>query len=92
MSFYNLEMCQQNGNVWTSVTAGGNWNDASNWDDATLGAPNGKGELATFNPATKAGVAVTLDEPVTLGGLVFTDAMTRSPSPCTWTADFPGAT
>ena len=63
-----------NGNVWTSVTAGGNWNDASNWDDATLGAPNGKGELATFNPATKAGVAVTLDEPVTLGGLVFTDA------------------
>ena len=58
-----------NGNAWTSVTAGGDWSDAANWSDATLGAPNGPFELATFNPATKAGVAVTLDEAVTLGGL-----------------------
>ncbi|MBQ6339213.1 MAG: autotransporter-associated beta strand repeat-containing protein [Kiritimatiellae bacterium] len=60
-----------NGNAWTSVTAGGDWSDASNWSNATAGAPNGPWEQATFNPATKAGVAVTLDEAVTLGGLTF---------------------
>ena len=63
-----------NGNLWTSDTSGGNWSVASNWENETLGAPNGKWELATFKPATKAGVAVTLDEAVTLGGLMFTDA------------------
>ena len=60
-----------NGNAWTSVTDGGDWSNASNWSNATAGAPNGPWELATFNPATKAGVAVTLDEAVTLGGLTF---------------------
>ena len=60
-----------NGNAWTSVTDGGDWSDASNWSNATAGAPNGPWEQATFNPATKAGVAVTLDEAVTLGGLTF---------------------
>ncbi|MBR1586737.1 MAG: autotransporter-associated beta strand repeat-containing protein [Kiritimatiellae bacterium] len=60
-----------NGNAWTSVTDGGDWSDASNWSNATAGAPNGPWELATFNPATKAGVDVTLDEAVTLGGLTF---------------------
>ena len=63
-----------NGNMWTSDTAGGNWSVASNWENETLGAPNGPFELATFKPATKAGVAVTLDEAVTLGGLAFADA------------------
>ena len=62
------------GNVWTSVTAGGNWSDAQNWEDTVAGAPNGAQQVATFNPATKAGVAVTLDEAVTLGGLTFTEA------------------
>ena len=60
-----------NGNAWASVTDGGDWSDASNWSNATAGAPNGPWEQATFNPATKAGVAVTLDEAVTLGGLTF---------------------
>ena len=60
-----------NGNAWTSVTDGGDWSDASNWSNATAGAPNGPWEQATFNPATKAGVPVTLDEAVTLGGLTF---------------------
>ena len=60
-----------NGNTWTSVTAGGTWSDAANWSNTMPGAPNGPFELATFNPATKAGVAVTLDEAVTLGGLTF---------------------
>ena len=59
-----------NGNAWKSVTDGGTWSVASNWENETLGAPNGPFELATFNPATKAGVAVTLDEAVSLGGLM----------------------
>ena len=63
-----------NGNVWTSVTAGGNWSDTANWSNPAAGAPNGARRAATFNPATKAGVGVNLDEAVTLGGLTFTAA------------------
>ena len=58
-----------NGNTWTSVTAGGTWSDAANWANAAAGAPNGARKEAYFNPATKAGVPVTLDEAVTLGSL-----------------------
>ena len=60
-----------NGNTWTSVTAGGTWSDAANWANAAAGAPNGATREAYFSPATKAGVGVTLDEAVTLGGLTF---------------------
>ena len=60
-------------NTWTN-TSGGSWSVAANWEDAASGAPNGSGKTATFNPATKAGVGVTLDETVTLGGLTFTAA------------------
>ena len=60
-----------NGNTWTSATAGGTWSDAANWANAAADAPNGATKAASFNPATKAGVGVTLDEAVTLGGLTF---------------------
>ena len=58
-----------NGNVWTSATAGGDWSDTANWANAAAGVPNGPMKTAIFNPATKAGVGVTLDVPVTVGGL-----------------------
>jgi hypothetical protein len=58
-----------NGNVWTSATAGGDWSDTANWANAAAGVPNGPMKTAIFNPATKAGVGVTLDVPVTLGSL-----------------------
>ena len=63
-----------NGNVWTSATAGGDWSDTANWANAAAGAPNGPTKTATFKPATKASVGVTLDTPVTLGGMTFTAA------------------
>lgn len=56
--------------VWTSVTSGGAWGETANWQDGAT-PPNGRGAKATFNPATKAGVGVTLDDPVTLGRLTF---------------------
>ena len=60
-----------NGNTWTSVATGGTWSDAANWANAAAGAPDGATQEAIFNPATASGVAVTLDSPVTLGGLTF---------------------
>ncbi len=59
-----------NGNVWTSDTSGGAWSVAANWENPDF-IPNGQGQLAYFNPAKAAGVGVTLDAPVTLGGLTF---------------------
>ena len=62
-----------NGNVWQSVSAGGAWSASANWENRDY-VPNGAGVEAYFNPATKAGVGVTLDAPVTLGALTFTAA------------------
>ena len=59
-----------NGNVWTSDTSGGAWSVAANWENPDF-IPNGQGQSAYFNPAKAAGVGVTLDAPVTLGGLTF---------------------
>ena len=56
------------GNAWSSVTSGGSWSTATNWDNADL-IPNARGVEAYFKPATKAGVAVSLDTPVTVGTL-----------------------
>ena len=66
------------GNVWTSATSGGSWSVAANWANAAAGAPNGATKTATFNPATKANVGVTLDAPVTLGSIQFNAASKAS--------------
>ena len=58
------------GNVWSSVAAGGTWSTAANWENPDF-IPNGSDRSACFNPATAAGVGVTLDAPVTLGDLTF---------------------
>ena len=56
------------GNAWASVTSGGSWSVADNWDNVTL-VPNARDVEAYFKPATKANVGVTLDTPVTIGTL-----------------------
>ena len=67
-----------NGNVWKTVSAAGTWSDTANWENAAVGVPNGATKTATFKPATKANVGVTLDTPVTLGGMTFTAASKAS--------------
>ena len=53
--------------VWTATSAGGSWSASANWNGNA--APNAPGELAVFNAATAKNVPVTLDAPVTVGGL-----------------------
>ena len=52
--------------VWTHAVPG-QWSDASKW---SAGVPNADGATAFVNVSTSAAVAITLDEPVTLGMLV----------------------
>lgn len=58
--------------VWTAVSAGGNWSETANWNGHA--APNAPGAQAVFNAATAAAVPVSLDAPVTVGGLAFNAA------------------
>ena len=58
------------GNVWTSVSSGGSWSTAANWENPEF-VPNGIAQDVSFNPAAAAGVGVTLDAPVTVGSLTF---------------------
>ncbi|MBR0506020.1 MAG: autotransporter-associated beta strand repeat-containing protein, partial [Kiritimatiellae bacterium] len=51
--------------VWTSVTAGGDWHDAANWNGGQ--PPDGTNSLALFNPATAANVPVNVDDALTVG-------------------------
>ena len=66
-----------NGNVWTKTSGAGNWSDTANWENALV-VPNGAGQTAYFNPATAAGVGVTLDSAVTLGTLTFNASAARN--------------
>lgn len=52
--------------AWAAATSG-NWSDATKW---TNGAPNGTGAQAIINVPTASPLTVTLDAPVTLGGLL----------------------
>ena len=75
------------GNVWTSVSSGGSWSTAANWENPEF-VPNGIAQDVSFNPATAAGVGVTLDAPVTVGSLTFnassaTSGYTLSGAPLT---------
>ena len=54
--------------VWTATSAGGSWSAPANWNGNA--APNAPGARAVFNPAAGS-VPVTLDAPVTVGGLAF---------------------
>ena len=49
---------------WTG-TAGGSWNNASNW--STGASPNGVGLAAVVGAGTATPVNITLDTPQTLG-------------------------
>ena len=52
--------------VWTATSAGGSWSAPANWNGNA--PPNAPGARAVFNPAAGS-VPVTLDAPVTVGGL-----------------------
>jgi hypothetical protein len=51
--------------------ASGSWNDTAKWSNNT--APNGSGQTAIVGAATNAPLTINLDNPQTLGTLVFTN-------------------
>ncbi|MDO5317594.1 MAG: hypothetical protein Q4G65_03115, partial [bacterium] len=51
--------------VWTNVTTGGAWENASNWNGDTT--PDAAGALVRFEPATAAAIPVTVAETHTAG-------------------------
>ncbi|MBX7209625.1 MAG: autotransporter-associated beta strand repeat-containing protein [Verrucomicrobiaceae bacterium] len=51
----------------------GNWSNSGNWLGGTI--PNGVGDIANFNFNIGSNRTVTLDAPVTLGGLVIGDTL-----------------
>lgn len=66
---------QTNG-VWTNL-ADGNWSAATNWSGGNVaGGTNASANFNTIN--ITADTTVTLDAPVTIGGLIFGDADTNS--------------
>jgi len=62
--------------TWTNNSGSGNWSAAINWQGGIVAS--GVDSTATFSPATNLFNTITLDEPLTIGNLVFTP---RSPSP-----------
>ncbi|MBR1588447.1 MAG: hypothetical protein IJ658_09005, partial [Kiritimatiellae bacterium] len=69
VTFASAANAAAGGPVWTSVSAGGAWAESANWNNAA--PPSGETAKAVFNPATKAGVPVTLAGDVTVGALDF---------------------
>jgi probable HAF family extracellular repeat protein len=60
--------------IWASAVSG-NWSDGGKW---TGTVPNGIDARAAFNVSTTAAVTVTLDTPVTLGALQFSNSASTS--------------
>jgi len=60
-------------------TAGSNWNNTANWTPAVV--PNGVAVTVTFGPAILAPSTVTLDIPVTFGGMTFNSAQSYTLAP-----------
>lgn len=58
--------------VW-NFDGSGNWSNGGNWLDGT--APNAVGDIASFNFNITTARTVTLDTPITLGGLIIGDAI-----------------
>ena len=58
-------------NTW-NVDADGNWSDTTNWSTGV--APNSQGAVALFTGAISCSRTVTVDEPVTVGMMMFNNA------------------
>lgn len=56
-----------------NVDAAGNWTAAANWAGGVV--PNAEGDIANFNLNLTANRTVTLDAPITLGGLIVGDTL-----------------
>ena len=68
----DVTLANVNGPFWASTT-GGSWSVASNWSTNPAPAPNGAGLTANLLGALAASDTVTLDVPVTLGTLNFSN-------------------
>ena len=55
------------------LDANGNWTVGGNWSGGI--APNGIGDIASFNLNLTANRTISLDAPITLGGLILGDTL-----------------